>query len=90
VVYRIFADGAIPRQRRSGKIHHESQRIKVGTYPNHLVADATGTVARVESAFHVSLNTYAAAVHGAGTTFTAPDREPTLDAAFVFKPKGAA
>lgn len=49
-----------------------------GTYANHLMVGATGSVAQVESLLGVRLNRYRAAVEGAQTTFFAPDRDPVV------------
>lgn len=50
------------------------------TYPNHLLIDAQGTIAQIESLLHITLNTYSGPVHGVTRTFMAPDRDPQVDA----------
>jgi alpha-tubulin suppressor-like RCC1 family protein len=46
------------------------------TYPNRLLLSLSGTAAQIEQAFFVNLNTY---LRPDGSTFYAPDREPTFD-----------
>jgi alpha-tubulin suppressor-like RCC1 family protein len=46
------------------------------TYPNRLVLSLSGTAAQIEQAFFVNLNNY---LRPDGSTFYAPDREPTFD-----------
>jgi len=48
-----------------------------GTHPNRMIVDVSGTVADIESTFHVHLLYWRHPVRG---TFFAPDREPSLDA----------
>ncbi len=47
------------------------------TYPDHLLIDASATVAQAELAFQVQINTYQSA---SGSVFYANDRAPTLPA----------
>lgn len=51
-----------------------------GTYPNHLIVDAQGTVGAVERLFNLSLNRYRGTINGVQRTFYAPDRGATVDA----------
>jgi subtilase family serine protease len=46
------------------------------TFNNHVLVAVSGTSENVERAFHVTMNTYK---RPDGTTFHAPDREPSLD-----------
>ncbi len=48
-----------------------------GTHPNRMILDVTGTVADIESTFHVNMLTWRHPTRG---EFFAPDREPSLDA----------
>jgi subtilase family serine protease len=52
----------------------------VGTSPNRLNVDVTGTVANIEKAFHLSMRVYQHPTES--RTFYAPDREPTVDLPF--------
>ena len=47
-----------------------------GTHPNRMILDAGGTVAAIESAFHVNMMYWRHPTRG---EFFAPDREPSLD-----------
>ena len=56
----------------------QSQGLQVGSIaPNHLLIDATGTVAQVQQAFHVQIADY----HVAGHTVYAPTNEPSVPTA---------
>ena len=48
-----------------------------GTHPNRMILDVSGTVAEIESTFHMNMMYWRHATRG---TFFAPDREPSLDA----------
>ncbi len=48
-----------------------------GTHPNRMILDVRGTVADIESTFHVHMLNWRHPTRG---TFFAPDREPSLDA----------
>jgi hypothetical protein len=50
----------------------------VGTYPNRLLLDVSGTVSAIERALYVNLNYYS---RPDGSQFYAPDRDPSLDLA---------
>jgi subtilase family serine protease len=52
----------------------------VATSPNRLNVDVTGTVARIQQAFHVTMRTYQHPTEN--RTFFAPDREPSVDLPF--------
>ena len=52
----------------------------VGTSPNRLNVQVSGTVANVESAFHVNMGVYQHPTEN--RTFYAPDREPTTNLTF--------
>ena len=52
----------------------------VGTSPNRLNVDVTGTVAQIEQAFHITMRTYQHPTES--RTFFAPDREPSVDLPF--------
>jgi subtilase family serine protease len=49
----------------------------IGTSPNHVNLDVTGSIEDIESAFHLKLGFYKHPTEN--RTFYAPDREPTLD-----------
>lgn len=51
-----------------------------GTYPNHLIVDAQGSVRQIQSMLRISINDYSAKVRGQQRSFFAPSREPTVDA----------
>ena len=51
--------------------------IVTATHPNRTILDVSGTVADIESTFHVNMRYWRHATRG---TFFAPDREPSLDA----------
>jgi len=55
----------------------EKNLTVLGTSPNRLIVRVSGTVANVETAFHVNLNVYQHPTES--RTFYAPDREPTTD-----------
>jgi hypothetical protein len=48
-----------------------------GQHSNRMILDISGTVAQIESTFHISLMSWSHPTRG---TFFAPDREPSLDA----------
>jgi subtilase family serine protease len=48
-----------------------------GTHPNRTILDVSGTVAEIDSTFHVNMTYW---LHPTRGTFFAPDREPTVDA----------
>lgn len=48
-----------------------------GTHPNRMILDVSGSVADVESTFHLNMMTWRHPTRG---EFFAPDREPSLDA----------
>jgi kumamolisin len=48
-----------------------------GTFPNRMVVDVTGSVADIESAFHVTMGSYQHPTED--RTFYSPDREPLPD-----------
>src|ERR1700722_18593982 len=48
-----------------------------GTHPNRTILDVSGTVAEIESTFHVNMMYWSHPTRG---TFFAPDREPSVDA----------
>jgi len=50
-----------------------------GTHPNRTLLDVSGTVAQIESAFHIKLRVYEHPTES--RTFHAPDTEPSLDLA---------
>jgi kumamolisin len=52
----------------------------VATSPNRVNLDVTGTVANIQSAFHINLRTYQHPTEN--RSFFAPDREPTVDLPF--------
>ncbi|HZZ41161.1 MAG TPA: S53 family peptidase [Acidobacteriaceae bacterium] len=52
----------------------------VGTSPNRLNVDVTGTVAQIQQAFRVTMRTYQHPTEN--RTFFAPDREPSVDLPF--------
>ncbi|MFZ0631880.1 MAG: protease pro-enzyme activation domain-containing protein [Acidobacteriaceae bacterium] len=52
----------------------------VGTSPNRLNLDVTGTVAQIDQAFHLTMRTYQHPTEN--RTFFAPDREPSVDLPF--------
>ncbi|MGH7270699.1 MAG: S53 family peptidase, partial [Polyangiaceae bacterium] len=52
-----------------------SNGLTVGTYPNNIVADLTGTAAQIDQALSVNLNS---ALRPDGTTFFEPDRIPSV------------
>src|SRR5579875_3604037 len=59
----------------------KSQGFQVNDgYANHLIVDATGTAAQIESAFNVSMGDYQATVNGKQRTFYSPDSAPTVTA----------
>jgi subtilase family serine protease len=59
------------------KAYAQKQGFKVvRTYNNRYLLDVTGTVGVIQRAFHVTMNNYR---RPDGTTFFAPDREPSLD-----------
>ena len=51
--------------------------LVVGTHPNRTILDVSGTVASIESTFHVNMTYWHHPTRG---TFFAPDREPSVDA----------
>jgi Pro-kumamolisin, activation domain len=56
----------------------QSKGLQVtGTTPNRRLISVEGSVATINSAFNIQLNTYQDNVHS--RTFHAPDREPTVD-----------
>jgi subtilase family serine protease len=48
-----------------------------GTHPNRTILDVSGTVADIESTFHLNMINWSHPIRG---TFFAPDREPSVDA----------
>ena len=55
----------------------EKNLTVLGTSPNRLIVQVSGSAANVEAAFHVNLNVYQHPTEN--RTFYAPDREPTTD-----------
>ncbi|HZU14461.1 MAG TPA: protease pro-enzyme activation domain-containing protein [Chloroflexota bacterium] len=70
-----------PRQEQSVVAWLRANGLTVTrTYPNHLLVDAQGTVAQIESMLSVTINTYQATVRGRSTQFFAPANDPTVPA----------
>lgn len=68
--------GPLPQSEVAVVNYLRSQGLTItATYPNHLVVDATGTIAQVEQAFQVQINNYRSA---SGSPFYANATAPTL------------
>src|SRR5579863_2734745 len=77
---REFVNQFGPRPQAYGAVINflrDSGLHVTATYTNRMVVDAEGTVAQVEQAFDVRINTYVA---GGGRTFVANDRDPSIPA----------
>jgi kumamolisin len=68
--------GPLPQSEAAVVDYLRSQGLTItGTYPNHLLVDATGTIAQVEQAFQVQINNYRSA---SGELFYANAAAPSL------------
>ncbi|HEV2581944.1 MAG TPA: S53 family peptidase, partial [Ktedonobacteraceae bacterium] len=68
--------GPLPQSEAAVVNYLRSQGLTItATYPNHLLVDASGTIAQVEQAFQVQINNYRSA---SGTPFYANAAAPTL------------
>jgi subtilase family serine protease len=61
-----------------------------GTYPNHLLVDATGTTQQAEQLFGVQINDYSGPAHGKTVHFYAPSSNPVIDASVADDVAGVA
>lgn len=74
-----FNPTAAAEGRVKGWLRSHGLRI-TGTYPNHLLVDARGTVAQVSGMLDVTINNYQTTVNGKQTRFYANADNPTIDA----------